>query len=237
MPKILIWDIETAGVNALRSDLGVIVNFGYKWLDAPDTRVITIDQFPGWFDPAKGGLNDYGLLCAASEIFNEADLLVAHYGDKFDRRFLQGRLAIHNLPAPAPTKQRDTCLLARKAFNFSSNRLENLAKVLGLKEQKQQKKGRDQWPGWWHQVLAGYVPAIRAMAEYCAQDVRTTEELYLRIRAYDYVHPRVYDDRSTCGVCGGGVQYRGVARKGIYRYRRFQCVQCGKWGTETRRAR
>jgi len=239
-PRILIWDIETGGVNALRSDLGFMLNFGYKWLDEDKVTVLTVDQYPNWFT-TKGGINDRGLIGAALEVMDEADLMVAHYGDKFDRRFLQGRCAIHGFTPPPPTKQRDTWRIARTAFNFSSNRLQNLAMVLGLSEQKHQKT-RDEWPGWWFRAMAGDATAIKSMAQYCAQDVRTLEQIYLRIRMYDNPHPRLFIDehRQVCKVCGSKVQYRGLAFVGENYYHRFQCSnlrgknKCGKWGRETK---
>ena len=228
--KILLWDLETGGVNAFRSDLGFILNFGYKWLGDERTHVLTVDQFPGWFS-VKGSINDKPILEAALKIMEKADLLVAHYGDKFDRRFFQGRCAIHGLLPPPPTKQRDTWAIARRAFNFSSNRLGNLAEVLGLGEKKHQKT-RDEWPGWWFRAMSGDVTAIHKMSEYCKQDVRTLEQIYLRIRPYDTIHPRVIVDRQLCGTCGGAIQYRGFSFVGVYKYRRFQCQECGKWDRE-----
>lgn len=214
-------------MNALRSDLGFVLCFGYKWLGEKTTHLLTVDQFPGWFS-TKGSINDKPILEAALKIMEQADLLVAHYGDKFDRRFFQGRCAIHALKPPPPTKQRDTWRIARTAFNFSSNRLGNLAEVLGLSEQKH-KKTRDEWPGWWFRAMSGDKTAIHYMGFYCQQDVRALEQIYLRIRSYDNPHPRLVEDRSVCGLCGGPIQYRGFAFVGVYKYRRFQCIKCGKW--------
>jgi hypothetical protein len=212
--------------------LGFILNFGYKWLGEKKVDVLTVDNYPGWFSKRKG-VNDKPLLKHALQIMEEADLMVAHYGDKFDRRFFQGRCAIHDLTPPPPTKQRDTWRIAKSAFCFSSNRLGALAMTLGLYEQKHVKQ-RNEWPGWWVRAMAGDKNAIHQMAEYCAQDVRTTEAVYLRIRQYDNPHPRMYTDRGVCGVCGGKVQYRGFAYVGVNKYRRYRCSQCGKWGRETK---
>lgn len=229
-PKILIWDLETGGVNALRSDLGMMLCFGYKWFGERGVYCRTVDEFPGWYDKQRG-VNDEPLLVEALQIMDDADLLVAHYGDKFDRRFLQGRCVIHNLMPPPPTKQRDTLRIARRAFNFSSNRLGALALTLGLKEQKYQKT-RDEWPGWWLGAMAGDRKSIHDMAEYCKQDVKTLEAVYSRIRSYDWEHPRLIADRSKCRVCAGRVEYRGVAHVGENVYRRFVCVKCGRWDRE-----
>lgn len=232
-PKILLFDLETGGVNALKSDLGMILCFGYKFLGDKKAKVLTVDMFPNWFSTEKG-VNDAGITKAALAIMETADIIVAHYGEKFDRKFFQGRCLVNNLTPPPPTKLRDTWRIARTAFNFSSNRLGNLAKVLKLPQQKQEKKG-DAWPGWWIRSMAGDRKAIREMAAYCAQDIQTLEALYLRLRAYDNPHPRLITDRALCRLCGGNVEYRGVAFVGENHYRRFQCKICGKWDRESRK--
>lgn len=227
-PKVLFYDIETGGVNAFKADLGFILCFGYKWLGDPRAYCLTLDQFDGF---QKYKFDDSGLLKRALQIMEEADILVGHFADRFDRRFLQGRCLINGLPPPPPTKQRDTCLLARKAFCFSSNRLGHLSKILKLKHQKLE----NGWPDWWLEVLAGNKAVLKKMASYCKGDVRALEELYLKIRPYDYNHPRIIIDRTTCSLCGSQVEYRGYTHVGLYRYRRYVCHNCGKWSRETKR--
>lgn len=232
-PKILLWDLETAGVNSFNADLSTIVNFGYKWLGDKEAKVLTVDQFKGWF--SKKGLNDKPLLATALNIMEEADILVAHYGDRFDRLFFQGRCLINGLTPPPPTKQRDTWRIARSAFKFSSNRLAHIADILRLSNKKYRKECPDEWPGWWLAAMAGNKEAIHEMAEYCKQDVETLEQVYLKIRQYDNPHPRLVLDRELCRLCGSTIQYRGVAYVGENRYRRYQCVKCGKWDRERKK--
>lgn len=234
-PRILLWDLETGGVNALRANLGMVLNFGYKWLGEKDVRVLRVDQFPGWF--ARGrGVNDKGILVAALDVMNKADLLVAHYGDKFDRRFFQGRCAVHGLTPPPPVKQRDTWRIAVRAFNFSSNRLGALATTLGLSEHKHQKTAHE-WPGWWIRAMAGDASALRDMAKYCAQDVRTLEQIYLRIRQYDYNHPKLFLEPGRCGICGGAVRYDGLIYVGRHAYPKYVCRVCGTWDRDQKQVK
>lgn len=235
-PKILLYDLESAGVNSFKADMSNIVCFGYKWVGEKSAHCLTVDQFPKWFNK-KTGLNDYGLLKAALKLMEEADLLVAHYGDRFDKPFLKGRCVIQGLTPPPDTKQRDTWYIAYKNFAFFSNRLANLADVLQLDEKKYHKKTPSEWPGWWLGALAGNKQAIRDMAKYCKQDVETLEKVYLKLQAFDNASPRLVADRSKCGTCGEAVQYRGVAVVGENRYRRFQCTSCGKWGKETKKVK
>jgi len=221
-PKILFADIESAGVNALKPDLGFVIVFGFKWSYEEKAKSLTISQK----DLKK--FNDRTLLIEASKIYTEADLVVFHFGSVFDRRFIQGRLLINNLPPIPPTKMRDTCMLARSIANFSSNRLKHLAKILKFKNQKLE----NGWPVNWLLAMQGDIKAIKELAVYCEGDVLALEELYYRLLPFDNPHPRIIDDRSSCAVCGGAVVYHGFAYVGINKYRRYQCSVCSRWDRE-----
>lgn len=227
MPKILCFDIESAGVNALQSDLGFVIIFGYKWTHEKEAHSITIS--------AKDlkNFDDINLLKKASILMEEADLIVGHFASVFDRRFIQGRLLINGLPPIPPTKLRDTCMIARSVANFSSNRLKHLAKILDLRHQKLE----NNWPTAWFQVMQGNAKALKGLAEYCEGDVLALEDLYFKLRPFDNAHPRIIEDRTKCGACGGEVQYRGFMLVANNRYRRYQCKSCSKWGRETKRVK
>src|SRR3990167_5426751 len=100
--KILFYDLETAGVQALSADRGFVVCFGYKFLGEKKAHCITILDHPG-----KHCHDDSALLVAALKIMEEAELLVAHYGDKFDRPFLESRILRAGLRPIPPTRQAD----------------------------------------------------------------------------------------------------------------------------------
>lgn len=221
--RILFMDIETAGVNALKSDLGFEVCFGYKWGHEKTVHCLTARRSD------LKHFRDRWLLEQASRVFEKADLVVGHFATVFDRRFFQGRLVINGLPPIPPTKFRDTCFIARSAFNFSSNRLEHLAQILDLPVQKYKKKAGTEWPGWWFRVMQGDMTALKPMAEYCKLDVLTTEALYHRLLGFDRAHPRIVEDRELCGACGGAVRYRGFTWANGNRYRRYACTKCGRW--------
>ena len=154
--------------------------------------------------------------------------MVTHFGSVFDRRFIQGRLLIHNLPPIPMTKMRDTCMIARSVANYSSNRLKHLAKILNLPHQKLD----NNWPEAWFKVMQGDVKHLRALAHYCEGDVLALEDLYMRLRPFDNAHPRITDNRSVCPACGGQVEYRGFAFVTDLKYRRYVCQKCRRWGRE-----
>lgn len=221
--KILFFDIESAGVNALHSDLGFCIIFGYKWAHEKEVHALTVDR------ASLRKFSDKKLLQQASAIFSEADLVVAHFGSVFDRRFIQGRLLVNGLPPIPQTKMRDTCFIARSVANFSSNRLKHLAKLLGFRNQKLE----NNWPVAWFQVMQGNMKALAGLAHYCKGDILALEELYYKLLPFDNAHPRVVDNRSGCPVCGGAVQYRGFSLALNRKYRRFQCLKCSRWGRDT----
>jgi uncharacterized protein YprB with RNaseH-like and TPR domain len=223
MAKILFFDIETAGVQALKSDLGFVILFGFKWADEKNSYVIKIDK------KSLKNFDDSTLLREASALLAEADLVVTHFGSVFDRRFIQGRLLINGLPPIPPTKMRDTCLICRSIANFSSNRLKYLAKILKFKNQKLD----NNWPDSWFRVMQGDAKALDGLAKYCKGDVLALEELYYKLLPFDNAHPRLVMDRTKCPTCAGAVQYRGFSYVAGRRYRRFQCTKCAKWGRET----
>jgi len=221
-PKILFFDIESIGVNALKADLGRVVCFGYKWQGQKEAHVVTMTK------SELKHFDDKPLLEKISKLYIEAELTVAHYGSVFDRRFLQGRLLINNLPPWPMTKMRDTCMIFRSVANFSSNRLKYLCKILKLGNQKLD----NNWPDAWFEVMRGNMKALKEMAIYCRGDVMALEDLYNRVRPFDNAHTRMYN-KGRCRVCGSDkLQYRGFAYMGEQKYRRYQCTSCSKWDRE-----
>lgn len=226
-PNILIWDIETAGVQGLAADRGFVVCFGYKWLGASKTHCLTVKDYPG-----KDEHDDSKLLAVALNIMEKADSIVAHYGDNFDRPYVEARLVRAGLSPIPNTRQVDTCLIARKKFRLSSNRLGNLAEFLNVKVKKMEKRGG--WPNWWMGALLGNTAAISKMARYCKQDVDCLELVYLRMRPI--ISGKLLFNHAigqtiwTCSACGGHrKQDRGFYWSEMKLWKRHQCQRCGRW--------
>jgi hypothetical protein len=245
-PKILVWDIETNGVNARDADLGFITCFGYKWLNSKSVKCISLLDCET-FTKALGSVSkgdrsiktidrlhdDSELLKKAAEVMNQADYLIAHYGDKFDKPFIKTRMLIAGIPPIPDVKQIDTCKLAWNHLKFSRNRLGHLAEVLGCKNLKQEKGNG--FPLWWHRAMAGHEGSIRDMSEYCKRDVLALEDIALKLRPY---WPRLVkwdldSQRPNCKTCGSNtIQWRGFERRVTkkWKYHRYQCQSCGSWG-------
>lgn len=223
-PRILFFDIETAGVNALKSDLGFVLMVGYKWAHQKNAKIIKIKK------KHLRHFDDQEVLTKFSKVYEKADIVVAHFGSVFDRRFIQGRLLIHSLPPLPQTVMRDTCMITRSVANFSSNRLGKLGITLDLPDKKHEKG--EGWPKWWFGAMQGNMQAVRDMAVYCIGDVLSLEKLYYRIRPFDNAHPRLDRRPNRCGACGGRTERRGYRYVKTRRYIRYQCLtpSCQKWG-------
>ncbi len=74
----------------------------------------------------------------------------------------------------------------------------------------------------------------RRMKKFNALDVVLLEAVYERFRGWHTTHPNinVKDNPhcAKCPACGSArVQSRGSANRKVFRVRRFQCRDCGKW--------
>jgi len=235
--KILVIDIETApniayvwgawkqniGVNQWK-EKGHIMSFVAKWLGHDE--IIYIENRKS---------NDKPIVKKLVELLDEADIVVAHNGDKFDLPVILGRALVHGISPPSPYFTVDTCRVARRRFRFTQNSLANLAEELGLDHKKD---GHGKFPGFelWLECLRGNDEAWDEMRKYNEQDVIVLEELYLRMRPYINNHPNVVREVEEgvvhCPKCGStNIQFRGYfyTKMGLC-YRKFVCKDCGGWG-------
>jgi hypothetical protein len=235
--RILLLDIESAPMevyvwqlfknNYISPDNVIkdwsILTWSAKWLFEPEiiSRKVTGSDAVDRDDISI--LNDLWLL------LDEANIVIAHNGKRFDVRKINARFALNDLTPPLPYRVIDTLQVARQNFAFSSFKLDYINKLFGLTQ-----KGH---PGWdiWKRAVKGEEEALEEMRAYCDNDVAILEELYLQIRPWVKGHPNVglYIDTETsaCTNCGntklkwGGSYYTPAGR-----YSAFRCQKCGAIG-------
>jgi len=187
-----------------------IICICWKWEGDPKVHYLTWDK----------AQDDKAMLIAFSKVAEEADEMVAHYGDFFDLPWFRGRAVIQGLP-PLPTyKTVDTKAWASKYFYFNSNKLDYLGQVLG-----HGKKLHTEWE-LWEQVMNGSTQALAYMVRYCQQDVKLLEKVWhdLRFCVAPKTHAGVFSglDKWTCPQCGTQHVHKTKTRVTAHGHRQHQ---------------
>ncbi len=234
--KVLLFDIETSyyvhtswtkwtpGMEVVKEKS--IISIQYKWLGEKKVHTISLGDFPKAFK--KDPWNDKYVIKAFLPIIEEADLIVAHNGDKFDMRFLRGRCLLHDYVLPK-TKTFDTLKACRKYFYLHSNRLGDIAKYLGLPN-----KGKTEM-SWWHKILwESDEKALDKLVKYGAQDIVVLEAIYKKLLPHlTGGHPHMAllmgkeIDGLSCPSCAS-TSYRKHNKYYTDKkvYQRYMCKKC-----------
>jgi len=222
--KVYCWGVweQNIAPSQIISDLEILT-YAFKWLGEEDV----------YWDSTEGDKTEEELLSTLKGFLDEADIIVAHNGDRFDVPIINTKFLEYGIDPPSPYKRIDTLKVLKSNFKLTSNRLDFAAKFLG-KEGKLATGGMQLWIDCINNVKSAWVK----MVDYNVQDVLVLEEVYVKIRPWITNHPNValYDneDGTVCPKCGGNhFHYRGYAYTASGAYRRFQCLDCGGWGRET----
>jgi len=240
MAKVLFYDIETAPNLAYvwgQYDQNVVQQyrewyllcFSYKWEGQKSTSVVSLTDFPDVYD--KDPEDDSAVAQVLWDLFDEADVVIAHNGDKFDMRKANARFVYHSMTPPSMPQQVDTLKVARRHFMFNSNKLGDLGQHLGLGN-KEATGGFELWAG----CMRGDERAWRTMKKYAKQDVELLQDVYERLRPWMTNHPNraLLDSRpDSCPTCGhGGLIRRGCRSTKVAQYVQLQCKSCGAYCRE-----
>jgi DNA polymerase elongation subunit (family B) len=235
--RILLMDIETAPMevyvwqlyknNYINPDAVIkdwsILTWSAKWLFEPDVMSSKVSGQDAVDRKDKDVISELWTL------LDEANIVIAHNGKRFDVRKCNARFALNGLTPPLPYRVIDTLQVSRQNFALSSYKLDYINQLFGLTQ-----KGHPGF-GIWKRAVNGDEEALEDMRAYCDNDVVILEELYLQIRPWIKGHPNVglYIDSTTtvCTNCGnedlswGGSYYTPAGR-----YKAFRCRKCGAIG-------
>lgn len=162
-------------------------------------------------------------------LLDEADAVIHYYGKKFDIPTLNKEFLLHGMPPPSPYHQIDLKEIAAKKFMFPSNKLDYVAKALGLSG-KVSHEGHSLWV----KCMEGDPVAQKKMEKYNKQDVVLLEKVYERLLPWITSHPNhalyVSSDRPVCPNCGSHkLEKRGTTTTKVMTYQRYQCKDCSTW--------
>lgn len=228
-PKILFADIETSpneglfwspgkqfvGHNQITRERQIIC-ISWKWLGKD--KVHHID----WGKDSDDGK----VLEKFMPEIEQADMVVAQNGDRFDWPWIRGRLLYHGMRPMVKVKQFDTLKASRKAFRLNSHSLDYVAKFIG--REGKIKVGYDLWK---RLMATNTAKDRRTMVEYCDQDILELEAVYLAIAPHsdNNLNLSIYhEDNRICPVCGGNLHkhdtrfFTNAGKK-----QRYRCQDCG----------
>ena len=162
------------------------------------------------------------------KLVDEADIIVAYNGIDFDVKKINGMFFTHGLNPPSPYKVVDPCRVARNKFGFSSNKMDALAKYLGIP----MKISTDF--SLWKRCMHGSQEALDYMLEYNKKDVEILKQIYIKMLPYITTHPNVcnyINHKMACTHCGDVENFEKIEKQYYYtevnKYQIYRCKTCG----------
>lgn len=141
-------------------------------------------------------------------LLNDADAVITWNGNDFDLKILNKEFMFLRLGPPAPYKSVDLLAECRAVFRFTSNKMDFVAKQLGVKC-KVRHRGHEMWLD----CMAKKPRAFREMLNYNRGDIVTLAAIHRRMAPWVRNPPNRYlyagaptitdPNRPPCPDCGG----------------------------------
>jgi DNA polymerase elongation subunit (family B) len=201
-----------------------IICICYKWEDDRQVHWLTWDE----------NQDDKAMLEKFIEIANQADELVGHNGDKFDLAWIRTRCLFHQISMFPKYVTIDTLKVARSKFRFNSNRLDYIAKYLGIGH-----KIKTDFNLWKNIVLHKDQKALNYMVKYCKMDVSLLEQVHKKLSTHidSKTHYGVIfgQDRGSCPECGSDelVIYKRRTNVSGLKKIQYKCKVCHHYHDKT----
>jgi len=236
-PNVLLFDIETAPLNAAvwglwKQNVNLeqiysewfMLTWSAKWLyddkvySGRLTKQEALDQ------------DDSRITKEIWEFIDYADIIIAHNAWRFDVPRLNTRFLLNGFNPPSPYQVIDTLKVAKKSFGFSSNKLDFIARQLGL-EGKADPGGMKTWNDI---VRSGDEEALKRMSSYNDKDVLVLEDVYVKLRPWIKSHPNMslyYGDIETrCPNCGSNKLSWDEDKFYVTPMNKYSAVRCDECG-------
>lgn len=236
-PKILILDIEVAPIKAFvyglwQQNIAIdyiledwfVFSWAAKWAGKKEIMYADVSS-------RKLVQNDEYVCKKIHKLISEADILVGHNSDRFDIKKLNTRFIKHGLDPIPKLQSIDTLKVARRYFKFTSNKLDYIAKFLGIEGKYKSKKftQREMWKACYNKDKEAW----KENKIYNKQDVEITEKVFDKLKTWDAsLNFQAYLQKAVC-ICGSeefkkdGVRYTKQSA-----FQRYKCAECGKHYTD-----
>ena len=233
-PKVLVFDIETSpllvyswGLFDLKVSTEQIVqdwavlSYSAKWLGEDEIY---------YDDTSKDSraTDDKRIVQGIWDLLDEADIVIAHNGDKFDIKKLNARFFAHKMRQPSKFRSIDTYRIAKRKFGFTSNKLSYLTSRFN--DEGHQKTSHSKYPGFslWKACLEGKKDAWKEMKEYNVMDVVSLEELAKKLMPWDNsINWSMYLNEDTCSCGSTDLEPSGFYYTNASKFVKYTCQDCG----------
>lgn len=230
-PRILLLDIETTP----------ILGYSYGIYDTNIIHIVEDWYIYAWsakwygekevfFEGVYKSKSDKKIVQKLHKLMSEADIFVAHNGDKFDLPKINTRFAFHKLPPIAPKPTIDTLKVVKRVFRLSSNSLDYVCRYFGL----ERKKPSDQ-KDWLLKMKAGDPHVWKKIKVYSVQDTLILEPVYNKLLSWIPNHPNVSVLKEVldgCPKCGSKrLMRQGTRLTQTGKVQQYQCQDCKGWSS------
>ena len=246
-PKILLWDIErshsvvgTFGMYNTTIHYGSVLKHSsiicgaWKFLGEKKIYTSSITDNKSIFKKDRG--DDYYVVSALKQAIESADVIVAHYGDKFDLKFFNTRCLYHGIAPVAKPITIDTYKVAKKHFLFDFNKLDYLGQYLSVGSKL--KTDNSMWLAVINPKVDHHsaIKKVEEMVKYNKQDVILLEKVYLKLHPFMDNHPNanlfIESKVPVCPNCSSvHLHSRGYRRTRSSIFKRYNCQDCGAWSS------
>ena len=234
LPRILIFDIESAPMKAFvwkrwKENISLDQTISESFMICWSAKWLYEDEVIGECLTPEEMINEDDLRIVKSlyELINECDILIAYNGRNFDIPYMNQRFLVYGFEPYKNIQIIDPYESMKKVFRFSSNKMDNIATQLGLRNKI------DTDFNLWKGCMNGDVESLNYMLEYNKQDVKVLEDIYVKVRPWLQGHPNVSnykEDKHCCVKCGSD-DYELLEGKYYYtysaKYRLYRCKCCG----------
>ena len=238
MRKRLYFDIEVSPNIGMFWEAGYKLNIGtenivkeraiicicYKWEGEKKVHSLRWDK----------NQCDKTLLKEFIKVANDAHELVGHNSDMFDLPWIRTRCLFHNIDMFPNYTTIDTYKISKNKFKFNSNKLDYIAKFLGVGA-----KIKTDYSLWKDIVLKNCETSMKKMIRYCMQDVLILERVHQKLKAHDTIRTHFgvikNDNRGSCPECGSSKINRQrirVLASGTKKAQ-YKCTDCGRYHDKT----
>lgn len=162
----VMFDIETSGFDA---DWDILLSACIKPY-GQDTIVFRADNYPEWMENRA---DDRKITMAIAAELRKHAIVVGHYSEKFDVKFIRAKMFRHGLEPLPPMFAIDTWRIAKNNFKVSNRRMKSLS-IFGQIPMPKEEPSGDRWM---RASFGGDKDAMDKIVQHNIDDVLMLEKL------------------------------------------------------------